>query len=51
VEVEPKQFAWLEPEPKNFRWWSRRLKFGYPFNRHSLLGKGVLQIIQCLFCF
>jgi len=39
----------LKPEPKNFSWWSRSVKFGFPFNRHSLCGKRVVQIIQwCL---
>ena len=44
----PSNFGWLEPEPKpkNFRWWNRSLKLGFPFNSHSLWGKRVFQIIQ-----
>jgi len=40
----PSNFRWLEPESKNFRWWSRSLKFGFRFKR-------VIKIIQCFFCF
>jgi len=38
----------VEPEwePKNFEWWSRSLKFEFPFNRHSLWNKPMVQIIQ-----
>ena len=35
-----------EPAPKNFEWWSRSLKFGFPFNTHSLWSKPVVQIMQ-----
>ena len=31
---------------KNFRWWRQSLKFGFRFHRHSLWGKGVVQMIQ-----
>jgi len=37
------------PEPKIFRWWSRSLKYGFPFNRHSLWSNPSVPIIQCFF--
>ena len=33
----------VEPEPKNFEWWSRSLKFEFPFNRHILCSKPLVQ--------
>jgi len=34
----------VEPKPKNFEWWSRSLKFEFPFNRHRLWSKPIVQI-------
>jgi len=31
--------VFLEPEPINFRWWSRSLKFGSWFNKHCCLSR------------
>ena len=45
----PSNFGWLEP--KTFRWWSRSLKFGFRFHKYSLMGKRVVQIMQCFFYF
>jgi len=36
----------VEPAPKNFEWWSRSLKFEFPFNTHSLWSKPVVQTMQ-----
>ena len=47
----PSDFGWLKPEPKQFRWWSRSVKFGFPFNRNGLWSKRVLQIIQWFLVF
>ena len=33
----------MEPEPKNFEWWSRSLKLEFPFNRHILCSKPFVQ--------
>ena len=41
----------VELEPKSFRWWSRSLKFGFRFHRHSLLGKQEVQTIQWFLVF
>jgi len=35
--------------PTSFRWWSRSLERGFLIHRDSLLGKRVIQIIQCFF--
>ena len=34
----------LELVPKNFEWWSRSLKFEFPFNRHIWHSKPIVQI-------
>jgi len=36
---------------KNFEWWSRSLKFEFPFNRHILCSKPVVQIMQWFLVF
>jgi len=47
----PSSFGGLEPEPKNFEWWSRSLKFGFPFNGHGLWSEPIVQIIQWFLVF
>ena len=42
----PSNLGWVEPYPKNFRLWSRSLKFGFRFHSPSLWGRRVVQIIQ-----
>jgi len=39
----------VEPEPKNSEW--RSLKFDFPFNRHSLWSKPIVQIIKWFLVF
>jgi len=38
-------------EPKKFEWWSRSLKFEFPFNRHILYSKPFVQIMQWFLAF
>jgi len=47
----PSNFGSLDPEPKFFEWCSRSLKFEFPFNRHTLWSKPIVQIIQCFLVF
>ena len=35
----------VEPEPKNFEWLSRSLKFEFPFNRHILYSE-IVRMMQ-----
>jgi len=41
----------VEPEPKNFEWWSQSLKFEFPFNRNILYSKPIVQIMQWFLVF
>ena len=45
----------VELEPKYFEWSSRSLKFEFPFNKHILYSKPIVQIMQwflvCFRCF
>jgi len=35
----------VEPEPRTLRWWSRSLKFGFRFHRHTLRGSELTMIL------
>jgi len=38
-------------EPKKSEWWSRSLKFEFPFNKHILYSKPFVQIMQWFLAF
>jgi len=35
-----------EPESQNYEWWSWSLKFEFPFNKHILYSKPIVQIMK-----